>query len=88
MLDFRHETFLTLCSCESFTKTAELLHMTQPAVSQHIKYLEEVYGCKLFDTSNRKIKLTEQGELLKEFTTSVLSDIKHFKPHRRECEGN
>ena len=79
MLDFRHETFLTLCSCESFTKTAELLHMTQPAVSQHIKYLEEVYGCKLFDTSNRKIKLTEQGELLKEFTTSVLSDIKHFK---------
>ena len=79
MLDFRHETFLTLCSCGSFTKTAALLHITQPAVSQHIKYLEEFYGCKLFDTVNRKIKLTYQGELLKEFTMTVFSDSKHFK---------
>lgn len=79
MLDFRHETFLTLCSCGSFTKAAELLHITQPAVSQHIKYLEEYYGCKLFDTVNRKIKLTHQGELLKEFATTVFSDSKHFK---------
>ena len=56
MLDFRHETFLTLCSCNSFTKAAELLHITQPAVSQHIKHLEDFYGCKLFDTANRKSK--------------------------------
>ncbi len=79
MLDFRHETFLTLCSCNSFTKAAELLHITQPAVSQHIKYLEEFYGCKLFDTSNRKIILTNQGKLLKEFAMTVFSDSKHFK---------
>ncbi|MDD2418862.1 MAG: LysR family transcriptional regulator [Oscillospiraceae bacterium] len=79
MLDFRHETFLALCSCNSFTKAAELLHITQPAVSQHIKYLEEYYGCKLFDTTNRKIRLTHQGELLKEFAMTVFSDSKHFK---------
>ncbi len=79
MLDFRHETFLTLCSCGSFTKAAELLHITQPAVSHHIKYLEEFYGCKLFDTTNRKIRLTHQGELLKEFAMTVSSDSKHFK---------
>ena len=79
MLDFRHETFLTLCSCGSFTKTAELLHITQPAVSQHIKYLEEFYGCKLFDTVNKKLRLTHQGELLKEFAMTVFSDSKHFK---------
>jgi len=79
MLDFRHETFLTLCSCNSFTKAAELLHITQPAVSQHIKYLEEFYGCKLFDTANRKIRLTHQGELLKEFAMTIFSDSKHFK---------
>jgi DNA-binding transcriptional LysR family regulator len=79
MLDFRHETFLTLCSCNSFTKAAELLHITQPAVSQHIKYLEEFYGCKLIDTANRKIKLTHQGQLLKEFAITVFSDSKHFK---------
>jgi DNA-binding transcriptional LysR family regulator len=79
MLDFRHQTFLTLCSCNSFTKAAELLHITQPAVSQHIKYLEELYGCKLFDIANRKITLTNQGELLKEFAMTVFSDSKHFK---------
>ncbi len=86
MLDFRHETFLTLCSCSSFTKTAELLHITQPAVSQHIKYLEEFYGCKLFDTSNRKIRLTHQGELLKEFAMTVFSDSKHFKENIRSVK--
>jgi len=79
MLDFRHETFLTLCSCGSYTKTADLLHITQPAVSQHIKYLEDYYGCKLFDTANRKLKLTHQGELLKEFAMTVFSDSKHIK---------
>lgn len=79
MLDFRHETFLTLSFCGSFTKTAEILHITQPAVSHHIKYLEDFYGCKLFDTTNRKIKLTHQGELLKEFAMTVFSDSKHFK---------
>lgn len=79
MLDFRHETFLTLCFCDSFTKAAELLHITQPAVSQHIKYLEEFYGCKLFDTTNRQLKLTHQGELLKEYTMTVSADSKHIK---------
>ncbi|NLC44999.1 MAG: LysR family transcriptional regulator [Clostridiales bacterium] len=79
MLDFRHETFLTLSTCNSFTKAAELLHITQPAVSQHIKYLEEFYGCKLIDTTNRKTKLTHQGELLKEFAITVFSDSKHFR---------
>ncbi len=79
MLDFRHETFLTLCSCNSFTKAAELMHITQPAVSQHIKYLEEFYRCRLFDTTNRKIRLTHQGMLLKEFAMTVFSDTKHFK---------
>jgi DNA-binding transcriptional LysR family regulator len=79
MLDFRHKTFLALCSCGSFTKAAELLHITQPAVSQHIKYLEEYYECKLFEMVNREMKLTRQGKLLREFAMTVFSDSKHFK---------
>jgi len=84
MLDFRYETFLTVCSCNSFTKAAEILHITQPAVSQHIKYLEDFYGCKLFDITNRKLTLTHQGELLKEFAMTVFSDSKHLKENIRE----
>lgn len=79
MLDYRYQTFLTLCSCGSFTKAAKLLHITQPAVSHHIKYLEELYGCKLFDTVGRKIRLTQHGELLREFAMTVYSDSKHLK---------
>lgn len=41
MLDFRMETFLTVCKYMNFTHAAEALHLTQPAVSQHIRYLLE-----------------------------------------------
>ena len=44
MIDFRHETFLEVCRIKSFTKAAEFLHITQQAVSQHIKYLEQMYS--------------------------------------------
>jgi len=86
MLDFRHETFLILSSCGSFTKAAEILHITQPAVSQHIKYLEEFYGCKLIDSTGRRIKLTRQGELLREFAMTVFADSKHLRQNIAELD--
>lgn len=79
MLDFRHETFLALAACGSFTKAAEALNITQPAVSQHIRHLEELYGCKLVDTSGRKIQLTRQGELLHRFAMAVHADARLFQ---------
>lgn len=60
MLDFRVDTFIELCRTRNYTKTAENLHMTQPAVSQHIKYLEEFYGCKLFNYNKKVLTITEQ----------------------------
>ena len=47
MLNFKLDTFLSLCETRSYTRTAEYLHITQPAVTQHIKYLESYYGTKL-----------------------------------------
>ena len=41
MLDFRMETFLKVCEYMNFTHAGEALNLTQPAVSQHIKYLEK-----------------------------------------------
>lgn len=64
MLDFRIETFLTLCEEKSYTKTAQKLCITQPAVSQHIRYLEQYYGNKLFDFKGKTLRLTPQGEQL------------------------
>ncbi len=79
MLDFRHETFLALCRIGHYTKTAEYLHITQPAVSQHIKYLEEIYGGKLFGYRDKKLMLTERGEKLQEFALTMSADSDHMR---------
>lgn len=78
-MDFRHETFLALCTIKNYTKTAEHLHITQPAVTQHIQYLEDKYNCRLFHYENKKLSLTFQGEQLKELLTRISADTSHFK---------
>ena len=72
MLDFRLHTFMDLCDSKSYTKTAKNLHMTQPAVSQHIRYLENYYGVKLIHYEKRKMSLTKEGEYLFKSVTGLL----------------
>lgn len=79
MLDFRHETFLELCKIGSYTKTAESLCLTQPAISQHIKFLEEMYGGKLFLYKGKQLTLTERGKRLYEYAITVSADSTHLK---------
>lgn len=66
MLDYRIETFLSLCDTKSYTRTAEELHLTQPAVTQHVKALEQYYQCQLFGYKERQVYLTDAGEYLLE----------------------
>jgi DNA-binding transcriptional LysR family regulator len=74
MLDFRHRTFLALCRIRSYTKTAQALNLTQPAVSQHIKALEVHYGSPLFLYANKTLTLTEHGRLLYEYASRISAD--------------
>ncbi len=74
MLDFRIETFLTLCEEKSYTKTARKLCITQPAVSQHIRYLEQHYGSRLFDYKGKNLILTPHGEQLQKYTLLSKAD--------------
>ena len=74
MLDFRLVTFLTLCEEKSFTRTAKRLCISQPAVSQHIHYLEDYYGNKLFTYQHRTLLLTPQGEKLEQFARLSQAD--------------
>lgn len=67
MLDYRMTTFLTLCDQMNYRKTAEVLQMTQPAVTQHIHYLEQYYGQKLLDYTGRQLRKTQAGELLEQY---------------------
>ncbi|WP_044289780.1 LysR family transcriptional regulator [Robinsoniella sp. KNHs210] len=63
MLDFRIKTFLELCRLKNYTKTAHSLHITQPAVTQHIQYLEREYGMNFFDHEARELTLTPKGQI-------------------------
>ena len=71
MLDPRWHTFLTLCETMNYTRAAEKLCLTQPAVTHHIQYLEAHYGCKLFLYEGKVLRLTEAGRKLRDYTRSM-----------------
>lgn len=75
MLDFRLQTFLTLCKTKNYTKAAQLLHITQPAVTGHIKYLEERYQMKLFSYESKTLSLTPQGEHFQKLIATMQGDL-------------
>ena len=60
MLEQKLYTFIKLAECQSTTKTAAELHMTQPAVSQQLKALETQYNVLLFSREGRNLVLTDE----------------------------
>ena len=76
MLDFRTETFLTVCQTMNFTTAAKRLNITQPAVSQHIHFLEEQYDTSLFIYKNKQLFLTRSGEILRKHLLTMKNDEK------------
>lgn len=76
MLDFRTETFLTVCQTMNFTAAARQLNITQPAVSQHIHFLEELYNTSLFIYQNKQLFLTRSGEILRKHLLTMKNDEK------------
>jgi DNA-binding transcriptional LysR family regulator len=69
------EYFLAVADNLSFTKAAEEIHVAQPAISQQIKYLEFVLGVPLFNRDNKKVSLTEAGELFRKHANEVLACV-------------
>ena len=74
MLDYRVLTFLTLYDEMNYRRTAEKLNMTQPGVTQHIHYLEDYYGVKLFKYDGHTLSKTKQAEQLKQHFESVRAE--------------
>jgi DNA-binding transcriptional LysR family regulator len=69
--DIRLLTFITVAETKSFTKSAEILNITQPAVSQHIKFLEDEYGVNLIKKYGNKFDLTEEGFILLDYAKKI-----------------
>lgn len=71
MVDNKVKTLLTLASVGSYTKTAALLSMTQPAVSHQIKLLEQEYGVNIFYRGKKPLTPTIEGEILIKYAKRI-----------------
>ena len=75
-MTIRHmQIFRAVCEQKNVTRAAELLGMTQPAVSIAIRELESYYNAKLFDRIGRRIYLTEAGQALLGYADAILSQF-------------
>ena len=71
MADRRLQVFHAVAKQSSFTKAAETLFMTQPAVTFQIKQLEEHFNTRLFDRTHNRISLTDAGERVYEYAAQI-----------------
>lgn len=83
--------FLTVVREESITKASEVLHITQPTLSRQLAQMEEDIGVKLFDRGTRKIKLTNEGILLRRRAEEILQLVdkteKELVEQEEQVEG-
>jgi len=68
-------TFLAVAQAKSFSRAAQLLHVTQPAVTKRIQKLEHDCGASLFDRVGKQVYLTAAGELLQPRAEALLADL-------------
>lgn len=64
MISFKHQVFFEVAQQLSFTKASQTLFISQPAISKHIRLLEEEYKTSLFERRGNTITLTEPGSIL------------------------
>ena len=77
-------TFLVVAECQSYTKAAETMQLTQPAISSAIKRLEKEYGQPLFVKKGRGIELSATGEQLLPSFNQALSIIENAMSVRKQ----
>jgi LysR family transcriptional regulator, cyn operon transcriptional activator len=83
----RHIRYLTAVVDQgSFTRAAQLLHVSQPALSQQIKELEDRLGVQLLDRSGRHIRPTDAGEVFLRYARRVLADLDEATRAVRDVE--
>lgn len=73
MLDIKLATLLTVAKEKNFTKAAEKLSLTQPAVSHHIGQLEDELGTRIFVRAKTGLRLTPEGEIVLRYAERLRS---------------
>ncbi|MFK5913474.1 MAG: LysR family transcriptional regulator [Woeseiaceae bacterium] len=88
MSDRRLQVFYTVARLLSFTKAAEELHMTQPAVTFQVRQLEEQFNTRLFDRTHNRISLTEAGTKVFECGARIFAIYAEMDNAVRELTGD
>ena len=87
MADRRLQVFYTVAKQLSFTRAADQLFMTQPAVTFQIKQLEEHFNARLFERSHGKIALTPAGRLVMDYAERILGLSEEMETRVAELTG-
>ncbi len=88
MADRRLQVFHTVARLLSFTKAADELHMTQPAVTFQVRQLEEQFNTRLFDRTHNRISLTEAGHRVFESAGQIFQLYAEMDNSVRELTGD
>lgn len=87
MVDYRLLSLLKIVETGSFTKASGQLGLTQPAVSQHIRQLEEYWNVKIFEHAHNRFTLTPEGELIVRYAqrmAALSSNLKQALKNEKE----
>ena len=87
MADRRLQVFHAVARHLSFTKAAEALFMTQPAVTFQIKQLEEHFNMRLFERGHGRISLTSAGEIVLDYAERILALSSELDTRLGEMSG-
>ncbi|WP_119079143.1 LysR substrate-binding domain-containing protein [Chitinophaga alhagiae] len=79
MFDFRLKVFYTVAKRLSFTRAAEELFISQPAVTKHIHELEQQLGIALFERIGNKIQVTQAGKILLHHTGNIFACYRNLE---------
>lgn len=87
MADRRLQVFHAVARHLSFTKAAEALFMTQPAVTFQIKQLEEQFNARLFERGHGQISLTDSGQMVFEYAERILDLATEMEVRLKDANG-
>jgi len=87
MADRRLKVFNTVARLLSFTKAAEALHMTQPAVTFQVRQLEEHFDTRLFDRTHNRVTLTDVGQVVYEISERIFELYDEMDRRVKEMTG-
>ncbi|HEC61082.1 MAG TPA: LysR family transcriptional regulator [bacterium] len=80
-MDFSLKVFHTVVKLNSFTQAADILFLTQPAVTFQIKKLEDEFKTTLFIRMHNQISLTESGKILFQYSEQILENYEQAKEY-------